>query len=65
MMWGVLATHDDTPVFSVEILVRFKLVCFRNVRYLKLACILAYFGNGECVVVSPFDEIHTPCSILC
>lgn len=65
MMWGVLANYGDIATFSVEILVRFKLICFRNVGHLKLACILAYFGNGKRIVVRPFDEINTSYLVLC
>lgn len=64
-MWGGLANYGDFAIISVEMLVRFKLVCLWNVRHFKFACILVYFGNGKCIVVRPFDEINTPYLVLC
>lgn len=65
MVWGVLAKQDSVAIISVEISVRFKLVCFWDVRHFKFACILVYYGNGKCIVVHPFDEINTPYLVLC
>ena len=63
-MWGVLANYGDIATFSVEMFVRFKLICPRKFCNIQLTGILSYFGNGKSIVVRPLDKIYTSCCIL-
>lgn len=64
MMWGVLATYGNVSIISVEMLVCLKTTGSFQVFDLQLTGILAYLCNRVCIVVRPFNKIHTPCSIL-